>query len=138
MITREGNSVNGIFQFWEVRPVTVGYFMERLREVRAVPFDAAAVYDELSRVESMVSEEVQGCGAVRLLPGADDETELLVHPPYDGMYLHYLCAKIDQAVQEYDSANTEMTVFSGLYDEYAKWYRREHIPARGAKVKRYV
>lgn len=118
--------------------MTVGYLLERLREVRAVPYDAAAVYDELSRVESMISEEVQGCGTVLLRSGRDDSRELLVHPPYDGMYLHYLCAKIDQAVQEYDSANTEMTVFSGLYSEYAKWYRREHIPPQGAKVKHYV
>lgn len=116
----------------------VGYLIERLREVRAVPADAAAIYDELSRLESMVSEEVQGCGTVVLLPGVDEETTLLVKPPYDGMYLHYLCAKIDQAMQEYDSANTEMTVFSGLYDEYAKWYRRKHRPCGGAKVKRYV
>ena len=112
--------------------------MGRLRELRAVPFDAAAVYDELSRLESMVSEEIQGCGTVLLLPGVDDETPLLVQPPYDGMYLHYLCAKTDLAMQEYDSANTEMTVFSGLYAEYAKWYRRKHKPQGGARVKRYV
>ncbi len=118
--------------------MTVGYLMERLREVRAVPFDAAAVYDDLSRLESMVSEEVQGCGPVLLRPSADDETPLLVGPPYDGIYLHYLCAKIDQAVQEYDSANTELAVFGGLYDEYVKWYRRMHLPCEGAKVKRYV
>ena len=118
--------------------MTVGYLMERLREVRAVPADSDAVYDELSRLESMISEEVQGCGVVLLRPVADDDLPLLVSPPYDGMYLHYLCAKIDQAVQEYDSAKTEMAVFSGLYDEYAKWYRRKHKPCGGAKVKRYV
>lgn len=54
------------------------------------------------------------------------------------MYLHYLCAKLDQMAQEYDSANTEMSVFTGLYDEYAKWYRRTHFPRRGAEVNSYV
>ena len=66
-----------------------GYLMERLREVRSTPFDPQAVFDELSRVESMVSEEVCRLGPVRLVFGEDDETELLVGPPYDGMYLHY-------------------------------------------------
>jgi len=115
-----------------------GYLMERLREVRSTPFDPQAVFDELSRVESVVSEEVCRLGPVRLVFGEDDETELLVGPPYDGMYLHYLCAKLDQMAQEYDSANTEMSVFTGLYDEYAKWYRRTHFPRRGAEVNSYV
>ena len=35
-----------------------GDLMERLREIRPHPFDSQAVFDELSRVESMISEEV--------------------------------------------------------------------------------
>lgn len=115
-----------------------GYLMERLREVRSTPFDPQAVFDELSRVESMISEEVCGLGPVRFTVGEDDGRELLAGPPYDGMYLHYLCAQLDLMAQEYDSANTEMSVFTGLYDEFAKWYRRRYIPARGAEVHGYV
>ena len=116
----------------------VGTLMGRLREVRPAPFSPEAVFDELSRLESMVSEEVHGSGAVLLTPERDDEKRLLVNPPYDGMYLHYLCAKLDMMMQEYDSANTEMAVFTGLYEEYAKWYRRTHRPKKGAKVNHYV
>lgn len=115
-----------------------GYLMERLREVRSAPFDPQTLYDELSRVESMVSREVHRCGIVHLSAENDAETDLLVQPPYDGLYLHYLCAKVDLLMQEYQSANTEMTVFNGLYDEYAKWYRRAHLPRRGERVKNYV
>ena len=116
----------------------VGALLSRLREVRAAPFSAELVFDELSRVESMVSEEVQGGGAVRLTPERDEETALLASPPYDGLYLHYLCAQIDTMMQEYDSANTEMTIFNGLYREYCKWYRRTHRPKPGARVNHYV
>ena len=112
--------------------------MERLREVRSTPFDPQAVYDELSRVESMVSEEIFGLGPVRLTFGADDHAELLVGPPYDGLYLHYLCAQLDLMAQEYDSAGTEMSIFNGLYDEFSKWYRRKHLPERGAEVNSHV
>lgn len=115
-----------------------GYLIERLREVRSSPFSPQAVFDELSRLESMVSEEIHHEGPVRLDPEYDQATELLVTPSYDGMYLHYLCAKLDQMMQEYDSANTEMAVFQGLYDEYAKWYRRTHLPKPGARVRNYV
>ena len=92
----------------------IGYLMERLREVRSTLFDPQAVFDELSRVESMVSEEVFGLGPVRLLFDKDDKTELLAGPPCDGLYLHYLCAPLDLMAQEYDSASTEMAVFTGL------------------------
>ena len=116
----------------------VGTLMERLREVRPAPFSPEAVFEELARLESMGSTEIQGGGVVLLHPGRDEETRLLVSPPYDGMYLHYLCAKLDMMMQEYDSANTELTVFTGLYQEYAKWYRRTHRPKRGARVNHYV
>lgn len=115
-----------------------GYLMERLREVRSTPFDPQTVFDELSRVESMISEEVFGLGPVRLIVDENDNTDLLVGPPYDGLYLRYLCAQLDLMAQEYDSASTEMTVFTGLYGEFAKWYRRKHLPARGAEVHSYV
>lgn len=116
----------------------VGYLMERLRELRQSPFSPEAVFNELARLESMISEEICHEGTVELCPDYDAETELLVPAPYDGMYIHYLCAKIDQMLQEYDSANTEMIVFQGLYNEFAKWYRRTHLPRRGAKVHGYV
>ncbi len=118
--------------------MTAGYVMERLHQLRTPPFDAQILFDELSRVESMISEEVMNEGPVRLYADADGQAALLAGPPYDGMYLHYLCAKVDLMMQEYDSANTEMTVFTGLYDEYAKWFRRKHLPGRGAAVKGYV
>lgn len=118
--------------------MTAGCVMDRARELRPTAISPQAIYDELSRVESMISEEVLHEGPVRLLVGTDEETELLAGPPYDGMYLHYICAKLDQMVQEYQSANTEMTVFQGLYDEFAKWYRRTHPPPRGAEVHGYV
>ena len=86
----------------------------------------------------MISTEVWGLGPVRFTVGEDDGRELLAGPPYDGMYLHYLCAQLDLLMQEYQSANTEMAVFTGLYDEYAKWYRRTHLPPRGAEVRRDV
>lgn len=115
-----------------------GYVMEAVRQMRDTPFPREMVYDELSRLESMISEEIHHEGAVSLDPMYDEETELLVPHAYDGMYIHYLCAKLDQMLQEYDSANTEMTVFQGLYDEYAKWYRRTHMPEQGARVRNYV
>lgn len=118
--------------------MTVGYLMERMRELRAAPFEPQALYDELARLESMIATEIRGGSRVRLTVGEDEERELSVGPPYDQMYEHWLCAMIDQKLMEYDTANTEMTVFSGLYSEYAKWHRRANLPCRGAEVHGYV
>lgn len=169
--------------------MTVGYLMDRLREVRSCPYSDASLYDELARLETMIQGEIharaetvpppcpappwefppvrwpvpccwhdaahapheepegeppedsgeeQDSDIVRLIPGEDDEHELLVPMPYDQMYLHWMCAQIDQRNMEYETAQTEMTMFQGLYQEYSKRYRREHMPRRGGRLRRYV
>lgn len=118
--------------------MTVGYLMERMRELRAAPFEPQALYDELARLESMIATEIRGGSRVQLAVGDCEEDELAVGPPYDQMYEHWLCAVVDQKLMEYDTANTEMAIFNSLYSEYAKWYRRTHRPRRGAEVHGYV
>lgn len=56
------------------------------------------------------------------------ETVLLVPVPYDDIYLFFIYAKIDSFNQEWDSYNNNITLYNNLYDGFAIYYRRNHIP----------
>ena len=58
----------------------------------------------------------------------DQETELLVHTPYDEMYLRWLEAQIDYHNGEDDRYNNAIVLFNNAYDGYKKHYTRTHMP----------
>ena len=58
----------------------------------------------------------------------DQETELLVHPPYDEMYLRWLEAMIDYYNSDDDRYNNAIMLFNNAYEGYKKHYTRTHMP----------
>ena len=64
----------------------------------------------------------------------DIETELLVPEPHDDLYLKWIEAQIDYANGEYDKYNNSIESFRAVYDSYAKYYNRTHMP-KGKKFK---
>ena len=65
---------------------------------------------------------------------ADQETELLVHAPYDEMYLRWLEAMIDYHNNEHKGFNNSIMLFNNAYDGYKKHYTRTHMPkSQGTK-----
>lgn len=63
----------------------------------------------------------------------DQETMLLVPPPYDEMYLRWLEAMIDYHNSEDAHYNNAITMFNNSYDGYKKYYTRTHMPISGGK-----
>lgn len=89
----------------------------------------------LSRVDHMVKEEIldthEGSGGEWFFgydTQSDVETELLVPPPYDELYLRWLEAQIDYCNGEYDRYNNSMEMFNTAYQGYANSYNRTHMP----------
>ena len=64
----------------------------------------------------------------------DLQTELLVPSPFDEMYIRWLEAQIDYANGEYDKYNNSILMYQTVYDGYANYYRRNHMP-KGRKIK---
>jgi hypothetical protein len=56
------------------------------------------------------------------------EQELLVPPPYDEMYLHYLQAQMDYHNAEYDRYNRSMGMYQAVRTAFANHYNRTHRP----------
>lgn len=57
-----------------------------------------------------------------------DDTVLLVPVPFDALYPHVLCARIDAALGEADRYAGEQAQCSGLLSELAVWLRQKHPP----------
>lgn len=57
-----------------------------------------------------------------------DDTVLLVPVPFDALYPHILCARIDVALGETDRYAGEQAQCSGLLSELAVWLRQKHPP----------
>ena len=64
----------------------------------------------------------------------DTDTELLVPAPFDEMYLRWLEAQIDYANGEYNKYNNAITMYQTVYEGYANYYNRTHMPL-GSKLK---
>ena len=58
----------------------------------------------------------------------DMDTELLVHAPYDEMYLRWLEAMIDYHNSDDDRYNNAIILFNNAYEGYKRFYTRTHMP----------
>ena len=59
----------------------------------------------------------------------DENTELLVRPPHDKIYLAYLIAMIDFTNGEYNKYANTVQMFNSHLSEYAAWFQRTYRPA---------
>lgn len=57
-------------------------------------------------------------------------TRLLVHAPYDDIYIRWLEAQIDYANGEYDRYNNSMEMYNAAYSAFERYYNRTHMPLR--------
>ena len=62
-----------------------------------------------------------------------DDDVLLVPPPFDSLYPHYLCAMTDAALGENDRYAGEQAQYNSILAELAGWLRRNYRPARGGR-----
>ena len=84
-----------------------------------------------ARVKTQIIDAHCGCEPVYFYGYdslADQETELLVHAPYDEMYLRWLEAMIDYHNNEHEGFNNAIMLFNNAYDGYKRYYTRNHMP----------
>lgn len=114
--------------------MTIGQAIERIDGFKA----NAYTYDEKVRwlweLDSQIKTEIMdthegGIHDAMMEYTADDtEQELLVMPPYDGMYIHFLESKIDYANAEYGKFNNSNAMFATEYNAFRNWYNQTHLP----------
>lgn len=63
----------------------------------------------------------------------DAEKDTLVPDRFTDIYIHYLKAKIEMNDDELAQYNKEVMVYQAAYNQFAAWYRRNHMPKQKAK-----
>ena len=116
--------------------------MERAEELRPGSRVAARTRQRwLCEVDGMLREKFfrpssadsrEGVGAdIAWDNGLRDDDVLLVPPPFDSLYPHYLCAMTDAALGENDRYAGEQAQYNSILAELAAWLRRKNLPAWG-------
>lgn len=95
----------------------------------------------LSTVDGMIKRHIIDThvgGEKIFFDGYNDETpldtELLIHAPYDDIYIHWLESRIDYANAEYAHYNNSTTRFTDVFTAFANDYNRTHMP-KGSRFK---
>ena len=112
--------------------MTVGQALERAEELRP-----GCKVDSCTRQRWLCEEDGMlraGVGADLAWPaegGLDDAVELLVPVPFDALYPHYLCAKLDAALGETERYAGEQARYNSILAELSAWLRRRAKPRSG-------
>ena len=64
----------------------------------------------------------------------DSEKETKLPDRFTDIYIHYIKAKIEFYDGETEQYNSEVAAYQSSYDQYAAWYRRNHMPKQPAKI----
>ena len=126
--------------------MTVGQALERAEELRPGSRIARATRcawlkeaDAMLRqrfFKNSITDAYDNVGADLAWPaegGLDDAVELLVPVPFDALYPHYLCAKLDAALGETERYAGEQARYNSILAELSAWLRRRAKPKRGAQ-----
>ena len=61
---------------------------------------------------------------------AEEDAQLLAPEPYSAMYIWWLEAQGHLLNKEYDEYNNAILLYNKEYEDYARWYTRNHLPLR--------
>lgn len=118
--------------------MTIGKVIRLADALKPNAIDTELKYQFISEVEGLVQTEVMMLSSEDIVtydPERDGEnTELLVKPPHDKLYIAYLSAMIDYANGEYDRYANTIEQFNAYYREYHRWYFSRFHPADGRAI----
>lgn len=59
-----------------------------------------------------------------------DNVDLLAPEPYSAMYIWWLESQVHLMNKEYNEYNNAILLYNKEYEDYARWYTRNHLPLR--------
>ena len=97
----------------------------------------------LSRVEQMIYDNIictheYNDGEEEIVfdgyEESDQDKTLIVHEPYDELYVHWLSAQIDWNNREFVGFNNSNAMFESVYSAFRDAYNRSHMPKSRKKI----
>lgn len=121
--------------------MTISEAIFKIDEIKPNTYSQEDKLKWLSTLDGMVKAEVidthEGSEDV-VFNGYDSntslDTELIVKPPYDDIYLRWIEAQIDYHNGEMGKYSNAMAMYNSTYGTWSRWYNRTHMPY-GTKVK---
>ncbi len=119
----------------------VAEIIAHVDELRPNQYDSEQKTRWLSEVEGILIDEVFNMAEGNHITfdsyryETDMESETLLPDRYSDVYLHYIKARIEFHDNETELYNKEVMAFQSAYDQYAAWYRRNHMPKQPAKFR---
>ncbi len=112
--------------------MTLNEILEFVDGIKPNPYDEAQKTRWITDCEGMVQTQVLLLAPVEIVGyrwPEDENTELLVKPPHDKLYISYLCAMIDFANGEYRKYQNSMQMFNAEFSEFMRWFAAAYRPA---------
>lgn len=109
-------------------------------QVRPNQYDNDQKTKWVSEIEGMIIDEILNMAEGNEIEfsgykyALDSEKELMLPDRFCDIYEHYLKAKIEFYDEETDIYNNEVAAYQSAYNQYAAWYRRNHMPKQPAKI----
>ena len=110
--------------------------IERVDDIKPNAFSQETKVAWIAELDGKIAADVMlmGIEDIRQMectyPDALDVEPLVGHP-HDGIYEHYLCAKIDYANGEYSKYQNSMEMFNAHYENFVNWFIRTYEPGQG-------
>lgn len=124
--------------------MTVAEVLERIDRERPGESTEEEKLRWLSQVDGQWYREVtrthEGAEDVSFAPytAADKSAALLIAPPYDEVYIHFLYMQIDQRLGEIDRYNNDAALYNQGMLEARQAYNREHMPLQRHSLRNYM
>ncbi len=105
-------------------------------EIKPNAFSAEVNTRWLAELEGRLAADVflmapAELGQFRYTWPADKDAELLVDPPYDGVYTDWLQAKVDETNGEYNRYQNTMQLYNEAYGSFLRWFCQLYDPVQG-------
>ena len=116
--------------------MTPNKVIERLNSVSPDAYSEESKLQWISELDGMIRRIVfqeDECEPYKF--PEDMDTELLVKPPFDGIYEAYIMSKVDFCNREWGKYNNTAAIFHALFDEFKKVYIRENMPKSSREIK---
>lgn len=86
----------------------------------------------LSELDGMIQSDIMLHGPEEIVSYTDQEQELLLRKPHDGVYVHFLVAMIRQVQEEFEGYNNAQEIVNEKLETFREWYVAHYDPAETA------
>ena len=95
------------------------------------PFTIKDVMRWLNQCEARIQRECLLMPKVVAVYDVNNDADevLIAEPPYDELYIYYICAKIDEALGEEERYNNTITRYNDVHKDYQRYLVKTYDPA---------